>query len=101
MAEKYGYSQSEDDYYWEDMGHALKATTWNGTNSVGFNGTPGGMRDRNSGTFEWLGGGGYWWSSTPYLLDCSFHRKLQWDKGFYRGHLFNQYGISVRCIRKE
>lgn len=67
-----GMSQSEADieYGWRgtDQGTQMKsATGWpdggNGTNSSGFNGLPGGLKD-NWGDFINIGFYGGWWTST-------------------------------------
>ena len=68
-------------------------------NSSGFTALPGGIRNTD-GTFSYIGGGGYWWSSTE---DGSINA---WAR--YLGHDYNQidkydstksYGFSVRCIK--
>jgi uncharacterized protein (TIGR02145 family) len=99
IGEKYGYAKNIDYNYWENVGNRLKSKTWGGDDSFGFNALPAGMRDRENGNFNGLGFATYWWSSTPWLSDCSFERHIFNNHRFYKSHLFNQYGLSVRCIR--
>ncbi len=76
-------------YGWNDGG--------NGTNSSGFSGLPGGLRDY-SGYFLNAGYSGYWWSSSPNgssawlrLLDVYYESVFISD---YNRH----NGFSVRCV---
>lgn len=86
-------------------GTKMKSTSgWyyngNGTNEIGFNGLPGG--DRNSlGAFNYVGRGGYWWSSTEDSADYAWFRNLSYSNGnvssydyYYKGG-----GFYVRCLR--
>lgn len=100
IATRYGYRKDEENQYWENVGRRLKSADWGGTNDFGFNALPGGLRNRFDGSFECLGSAGYWWSSTPWVSDCSYSRYMSWDNHIYRRHIFNQYGASVRCIHK-
>ncbi len=72
---------------------------WDGNNSCGFSGFPGGYRDL-LGTFKKIGFDGLWWSSTEtksyeacfYLLrtGSDYMHKLEYHKAF---------GLSVRCLK--
>jgi len=69
------------------------------TNSSGFNGLPGGGRDGN-GTYYYVGGYGYWWSSTEYSSTLAWYRLLSYGSGSSgRSNNAKTYGFSVRCLR--
>ena len=71
------------------------------TNSSGFTGLPGGFRTY-FGSFDLIGGHGYWWSSTEINTTDAWHLYLPYYNGtsyrlsFGLGKL---YGFSVRCLR--
>jgi len=69
------------------------------TNSSGFAGIPGGLRDYN-GTFGNIGAFGGWWSSTENNASGSWGRGLYYGSGDV-GRLDNSksIGFSVRCLR--
>ena len=72
--------------------------SWNGTNTSGFNGLPGGYRDM-FGMFNMLGVDGHWWTSTEY--SCGGRdKKLHTDFQFLNTHhgCLN-HGNSVRCLK--
>ena len=88
----------------EDVaGTKLKnSTAWNGTDEVGFNAMPGGLRyalagDLNEGT---LYGQGFWWSS-EYSDNTRifFYRTETFTPNFYRSAEQFLLGMSVRCIK--
>ncbi len=71
----------------------------NGTNSSGFSGLPGGLRNYLNGYFYFAGSSGYWWSSSP-------NGSSAWGRGLdygnevvARGSNGQSYGFSVRCVR--
>ena len=71
--------------------------SWDGTNSSGFSGAPGGKREM-TGAFGGVSVG-YWWTSTP--LACG-----AWHRNLYLGNdalTLSSYcdvvGFSVRCIK--
>jgi len=71
----------------------------NGTNSSGFSGRPGGLRDY-SGSFNYVGDDGYWWSSTEYAPDGAWGRYLDYSNGTVDSYDFYlPLGFSVRCLR--
>jgi uncharacterized protein (TIGR02145 family) len=85
----------------DKAGTKMKSTSgwgFNGTNSSGFSGLPGGERT-TSGTFS--GDYGYWWSSS----ECNnktyaWNRNLNYGDGFINRDLNNKKsGFSVRCLR--
>ena len=69
------------------------------TNSSGFAGLPGGIRN-NTGDFNSIGDNGFWWSSTESNTTFAWPRYL-----FYMGSLAYRFvnlkatGYSVRCIK--
>ena len=78
------------------------STIWNGTDEVGFNALPGGLRyalagDLNEGT---LFGQGYWWSSEySSSVDIFFYRTETFTPNFYRSAENFTLGMSIRCIK--
>ena len=71
----------------------------NGTNSSAFAGLPGGFRS-NDGSFNHVGGGGLWWSSSENAPGNAWYRSLyEHDGDVYRGLQWKQSGFSVRCIK--
>ena len=95
---------------WSVAGGALKSTAtqltpggWNSpntgaTNISGFSAGPGGLRG-DFGAFNYLGFGGYWWSSSligpnAYLLGLGSN-----DGVVSRGNGYRTDGLSVRCLR--
>ena len=86
-------------------GGKMKATTlWNSlnqyaTNSSGFTGLPGGSRS-SSGTFDGIGYGGDWWSSSEYNTSDAWYRGLSYSFGnAWRDDYGKPNGFSVRCLR--
>ena len=70
------------------------------TNESGFTGLPEGHRN-NEGTFNSIGRGGSWWSSSEIEAPRALGRLLYYDSGGVEGinrhHKVN--GFSVRCLR--
>ncbi len=86
-------------------GGKMKATTlWyppnqDATNSSGFTGLPGGCRG-SYGTFDSVGGYGYWWSSSEDNPTDAWTRYLNSNNGAAnRGDYNKPNGFSVRCLR--
>jgi len=88
-------------------GGKMKATTlWDSpnldaTNSSGFSGLPGGFRDSTDfPSFNNIGSGGYWWSSSEDNATLAWFRSL-----YYSGSYATQFrdgktaGLSVRLIK--
>jgi len=80
-------------------------THWNtpntgATNSSGFTALPGGCRNYSTGSFDYIGGSGYWWSSSAYSSTGAWNRVLLYDdSGVYGVSLTKRLGFSVRCVR--
>lgn len=78
------------------------STVWNGTDEVGFNAMPGGLRyalagDLNEGT---LFGQGFWWSSEySSSVDIFFYRAETFSPNFYRSAENYTLGMSIRCVK--
>lgn len=87
---------------------------FNGSNSCGFNGLPGGDLHHGNGNdyfFTRTGPEGNWWSSTEYDNKNAIYRRLWWgnvntyagktypDDELYRFNSSKNFGFSVRCIR--
>jgi uncharacterized protein (TIGR02145 family) len=70
-------------------------------NSTGFSGLPGGCRNIDlNGLFNFINGGGYWWSSTPAGSGGAQHILLNLNNGTAaRSFTYRRQGDSVRCIR--
>ena len=84
-------TQLRTTYGWYDGG--------NGTNSSGFSGLPGGLREPD-GDFDLAGYVGGWWSSSP-------SGSYAWDRALLYGYAYvGRYntddlrnGLSIRCIK--
>ena len=87
---------------------------FNGSNSCGFNGLPGGDLHHGNGNdyfFTRTGPEGNWWSSTEYDNKNAIYRRLWWgnentyagktypDDELYRFNSSKNFGFSVRCIK--
>jgi len=71
----------------------------NGTNSSGFSGLPGGLRNY-VGTFYGIGKYGYWWSFSELSTSNAWYRSLGYFNGSVdRGNYVKAVGFSVRCLR--
>ena len=69
------------------------------TNESGFTGLPAGYR-YNNGTFNSIGYGGIWWSSSENNTTFAWSRYLDSNDGDeYRNSLSKKFGFSVRCVR--
>jgi uncharacterized protein (TIGR02145 family) len=72
---------------------------WDGDNSSGFSGLPGGYRNR-FGEFYSIGKDGFWWSSTENGTDRAWGRDLYYGYGDkYRSLSDEEQGLSVRCVK--
>jgi uncharacterized protein (TIGR02145 family) len=82
-------------------GTALKATSgWNGNDSYGWLGLPGGGRATSLGDFSNVGSNGYWWSSSQDYAYSAWARNLYYGYGdVTRGSGSKGDGFSVRCLR--
>ncbi|MDD4970289.1 MAG: fibrobacter succinogenes major paralogous domain-containing protein [Paludibacter sp.] len=70
------------------------------TNETGFTAVPGGYRGNNDGTFDVLGTGCFWWTSTPQTDIYSFFRSVGYSSaGIGRSGSQRVNGLSVRCIK--
>jgi uncharacterized protein (TIGR02145 family) len=70
------------------------------TNSSGFSGLPGGIRNGN-GTFDSIGNYGYWWSSSESKYDTRFvwvHSLTSHAESLSRSVQYKTSGLSVRCL---
>lgn len=68
--------------------------------SSGFAALPGGYRKYNIGSFNNIGGKGYWWSSTDVGSPFAINRKLSYFSNTVdRSYNYKSYGFSVRCVR--
>ncbi len=79
-------------------------TSWNSpntdaTNTSLFTGLPGGYRDY-SGNYSYIGGIGFWWSSSESSTGDAWYRNLYYGSGYaVRDNANKTYGFSVRCLR--
>ncbi len=110
---------SANSTYWcgsdsSDIAKSLASTTsWNSStntcavgnnlsanNSTGFSALPGGCRYSSDGSFNYLGDGGYWWSSTGFVGSLAWYRNLSYKAAnVYRNFNDKSLGFSVRCLR--
>ena len=101
-----GMSESEansDGWRGTDQGTQMKASledspAWNGTNSRGFTGLPGGKRS-NTGNFDPSGTVGYWWSSTQIGGQAWFRQLQSGRSNIDRAYPDLRYGFSIRCLK--
>ena len=71
----------------------------NATNSSGFTGLPGGLRDIYA-AFEGITDNGFWWSSSQYNLIEAWYLGLDDnDNNSRRSYILKTSGLSVRCIK--
>ena len=84
----------------DDIGKKMKSSTgWNGDNSSGFSGLPGGFRSFN-GNFNDVGFFGYWWSASEYFESAAWNRELWYHSpNLNRDSYYKEVGFSVRCVR--
>jgi uncharacterized protein (TIGR02145 family) len=69
------------------------------TNNSGFSGFPGGYCN-TTGSFNYLGYYGYWWSATEDNGTYAWYRNLIYVNSYVgRNYLYKAYGFSVRCVR--
>jgi len=71
---------------------------WDGSNSSGFSGLPGGYRSYY-GVFDGVGNYGCWWSSSPYSSGAWARLLRSNDAYVYRFYFNQRLGFSVRCVR--
>jgi uncharacterized protein (TIGR02145 family) len=86
-------------------GGKMKSTTgWNApntgaTNESGFTGLPGGYRSL-SGTYEYIGDWGFWWSGTGEGYLGAWNHQLSYNYSYIiRVSDPTRNGFSVRCLR--
>jgi uncharacterized protein (TIGR02145 family) len=81
-------------------GAEMKATSpaWNGSNSSGFSGLPGGYR-YDDGSFYDGGSYGSWWSSSPFGGDAIYRALYSTGSFVYANYVNLLHGFSVRCVR--
>lgn len=91
--------------YRHTEGKALKAASeWynngNGTDKYGFAAFPGGTRNYASGSFNYVGYYGYWWSFTESNTDHVYNLGMSYSYDYVsRSHNDKKLGFSVRCLR--
>jgi len=69
------------------------------TNETGFTALPSGYRS-SSGTYNYIGLNGYWWSSSEYSPPNAYSRSMNYYRSnVYRYSYYKQDGFSVRCLR--
>ena len=72
---------------------------WNGNNSSGFAGLPGGFR-KFDGPFNSIGANGYWWSSSEFDANLAWYRGLSSNNDNVSNYNdYKLYGFSVRCLK--
>ena len=70
------------------------------TNSSGFTGLPGGMRDPLNNNFRTIGENGLWWTSTAYNGSMAWSTYM-WNQfaGVDHNPGSKKYGFSIRCMK--
>ena len=89
-----------------DEGLKLKASStdsnaWDGTNSSGFSGLPGGGRSYEGGYFRFQENNGYWWTSSPAEMGIWYRYLGIMEPVIHRRITDENFGASVRCLRDE
>ncbi|MDD2489707.1 MAG: FISUMP domain-containing protein, partial [Bacilli bacterium] len=105
LEKKLGMEQAQADatgYRGTNEGYKLKSTTYwkndgNGDNSSGFNAKPAGYR-YTSGTLNYVGSNGYWWSSSSDGPDAWRRYLPYFNSNVYRNTISQANGYSVRCL---
>ena len=69
---------------------------WDGTNSSGWTGLPGGYR--HSGGFDDIGTEGHWWSASESGY-YSWRRSLYTNDAVTPSFVYRNIGFSARCVR--
>lgn len=70
------------------------------TNESGFTALPSGYRSDGDGSFDYLGSGGLWWSSTADGATYAWDRYLNYVNPLCnRSYYGKQYGFAVRLIK--
>lgn len=70
------------------------------TNEFGFSALPGGYRDYYYGTFDNIGYGGHWWSSTAESAARAYRLELySITGGSFRGNDDYKNAFTVRCVK--
>lgn len=79
---------------------AIDSPSWDGTNTSGFSGLPGGERNSASGAYANLGYSGAWWSATEASSIGAHNRQLFDGLPFVvRGNIVKNAGFSIRCLQ--
>ena len=86
-----------------DQGTQMKSSpvdspSWDGTNSSGFSGLAGGIRNYYGG-FSNGGSGGYFWSASADGTNAWYRRLSGGNSAVSRGNYIRRSGFSVRCVR--
>ncbi len=88
-----------------NIGGKLKSTQlWSlpntgATDSIGFEGLPGGLRS-SSGSYSFEGEHAWWWTSTQSDPNTAMYRSLHNDNmGVYRLITNIRQGVSIRCLK--
>ena len=86
-----------------DQGTQMKSSpevdpSWNGNNTSGFSGLPGGLRNA-SGLFVGEGTNGDFWSASSYDSYAWYRKLLGSYTGVNRSNYYQRLGKSIRCVR--
>ncbi len=74
-------------------------STHYGFDEFGFSALPGGLRNTN-GNYNFIGGDGFWWSSSEYSSTDAWYWYMISSFGrVYRNYFNKRDGFSVRCIK--
>jgi uncharacterized protein (TIGR02145 family) len=70
------------------------------TNSTGFTGLPGGMRDPVNNDFRTIGENGLWWTATSYNSSMVWSTYMWYlFAGIDHNPVTKKYGLSIRCVK--
>jgi uncharacterized protein (TIGR02145 family) len=77
-----------------------KSPNTGATNSSGFTGLPGGMRDPLNNSFRTLKENGLWWTATAYNTSLVWSTYLWYlFAGVDHNPVPKHYGLSIRCVK--
>jgi len=77
-------------------------SNYGATNESGFTALPAGNRGSNNGTFDRIGDGTFWWTSTAQTDVYSYFRSIGYSSaGVGKSGSQKMNGLSVRCVKNQ
>lgn len=69
-------------------------------NKSGFSAVPSGMKEKN-GKFYVMGENAFWWSDSRHNIDNAMYFYIDRNTSLNNSHMFREFGLSIRCVRKK